>query len=204
MTAQRAELRDLTARGTWISLSCGGCPPLRILPPTQAGLDIFAWLLREPSLTMETETPTGTNSDYRKRARSVSVSSSDSSMSGDMDSLPSSPRPFSAPAAKYHRAPSPERIHLCTLAPTCSQPDTAQSFSSQTELDAHQASFHRWICHVPIRDKPGRIGEGDAVLFVPEQFAGRSPAGRTRERWRECGKVFPEERLLDLVRVHRP
>lgn len=37
------------------------------------------------------------------------------------------------------------------------------------------------------------------MLVVPEHFAGRVAGGRKGERWRECGKVFPDERLLDLV-----
>lgn len=107
----------------------------------------------------------------------------------------------SRPAPKYHRAPSPDRPFLCTLPPTCSQPGTSQAFASQADLDAHQDRLHRWMCRVPIRDKPGRVGEGEPVLILPEQFAGRGPRGGTHgQRWRECGKVFPEERLLDLVR----
>lgn len=140
----------------------------------------------------------------RKRQRSLSSdSSSDSSYAGsdamDLPSPPGSPR--RQPAPKYHRAPEAERTHLCVLPPTCSQPDTAQAFATLDELEAHQAAFHRWICHVPIRDKPGRVGEGEPVV-MPEQFAGRaahSAPGPSGQRWRECGKAFPDERLLDLV-----
>ncbi|TXT06034.1 hypothetical protein VHUM_03507 [Vanrija humicola] len=86
------------------------------------------------------------------------------------------------------------------MAPTCSQPGGATAFGTAAELEAHQAAMHRWVCAVPVREKPGRVPEGDAVLVVPEQFAGRSAlggAGRVH-RWRECGKVFPDERMLDL------
>lgn len=138
---------------------------------------------------------------HRKRARSVSSSESGGGLSdvelGSTGS-PSSP----APAAKYHRAPSPEREHLCTLPPFCSQPDTAQRFATLEELEAHQTNFHQWVCRVAIRDKPGRVGEGAElpIPVMPEHFAGRNPGGRGKgTRWRECGKVFPDGRLLELV-----
>lgn len=128
-----------------------------------------------------------------KRRRSESLSS-ESEDEGSMRSRTPSPEP--APA-KFHRGESPPKELLCTLPPTCSQPGKAQAFATQAELDAHQASLHQWICRVPIRDKAGRVGEGEFVI-VPEQFSGRSTAGKGN-KWRECGKVFPDGRLLDLV-----
>lgn len=129
-----------------------------------------------------------------KRQRSESLSS-ESEAEGSMRSR--TPSPKLAPTPKFHRGESPPKELLCTLPPTCSQPGKAQAFATQAELDAHQASLHQWVCRVPIRDKPGRLGEGQYVI-VPEHFAGRSTFGKGN-KWRECGKVFPEERLLDLV-----
>lgn len=139
--------------------------------------------------------------DGRKRRRSASASSSSSDMAGIMGSrCPPSPEFDRAHTTKFHRresSPQRDLQLLCTLPPTCSQPGKAQAFATQAALDAHQASMHRWVCRVPIKDKPDRVGEGELVL-VPEHFSGRSTAGHGRN-WRECGKVFPDERLLDLV-----
>ncbi|CAK9786258.1 hypothetical protein CC85DRAFT_285759 [Cutaneotrichosporon oleaginosum] len=134
----------------------------------------------------------------RKRARSPSPSPSPPPEAHSPTPLDYHHRP-----TKFHRAPSPSREYLCTLPPTCSQPDTAQTFATEAELEAHQERLHRWMCRVPIRDKPGRVGEGATVL-VPEQFTGRGP--RAGQRFRECGKVFPNERLLDLhyTETHDP
>jgi len=132
----------------------------------------------------------------------MSSSDSDPGSGSDVDLGSPAPSSPTSPAPKYHRAPSPDRQHLCTLPPTCSQPDTAQRFATLAELQAHQANFHQWVCRVAIRDKPGRVGEGAEVPVpvMPEHFAGRNPGGRGKgTRWRECGKVFPDGRLLDLV-----
>lgn len=138
--------------------------------------------------------------DTRKRARSASLSSSDGGMSSDGgEHHADDDGDTHVPAPKLYRLPEGAKPYLCTMAPTCSQPGTAQAFATLPELEAHQAAFHRWVCRVPVREKPGRVPEGDAVLVVPEQFAGRSPVGSRGHKWRECGKVFPDERLLDLV-----
>lgn len=135
-----------------------------------------------------TSLPLTIMTDTRKRHRSVSVSSGSSGIS----------LPEDVPT-KYHRAPSPDKEYLCTLPPTCSQPETAQRFASAAELDAHQTSFHKYLCRVPIRDKPGRIGEGALVPVMPEHFTGRMPGRAFNSKWRECGKAFPDGRLLEIV-----
>lgn len=130
----------------------------------------------------------------RKRARSSSSAS---------PSPPHSPTPldYHERPTKFHRAPTAEHEYVCTLPPACAQPGDAQTFESEADLEAHQERMHRWMCRVPIRDKPGRVGEGATVL-VSEHFTGRLP--RPGQRFRECGKVFPNERLLDLVRGGGP
>ncbi|GMK54251.1 hypothetical protein CspeluHIS016_0108370 [Cutaneotrichosporon spelunceum] len=133
-----------------------------------------------------------------KRARSHS----------DPWSPPHSPTPldYHERPMKFHRAPTSDQPgesgeYVCTLPPTCSLPDEAQRFSSLAEMEAHQERMHRWMCRVPVRDKPGRVGEG-ATVIVPEQFM----VGRRGQRFRECGRVFPNERLLDLhyTETHDP
>ncbi|KAL1409630.1 hypothetical protein Q8F55_003626 [Vanrija albida] len=135
--------------------------------------------------------------DTRKRVRSASLSSSDGGVSDGGESDRDDHRDHVP--AKLYRLPEGDKPHLCTMAPSCSQPGSSQAFATAAELDAHQAAMHRWVCRVPVREKPGRVPEGEAVLVVPEQFAGRSPLARgLGHKWRECGKVFPDERMLDL------
>ena len=137
---------------------------------------------------MEVDRPLG------KRARSISSSSSSSFASASsVVSL--------TPAPKYHRAsqinsPSTNPF-ICTLPPTCNQPSTTTSYATLAELDRHQESFHRWICRTPIRVRPSETGSQ-----LPESFMSVTREGRMG--WKECGKAFPEERLLDLVRPLRP
>ncbi|WVR03414.1 hypothetical protein IAU60_000405 [Kwoniella sp. DSM 27419] len=141
-----------------------------------------------------------------KRARSIS---SDSSYSSDGSAGPSR---TPSPPPKYHRAPSPgTKPYSCHLPPTCSQPGTSTLYATQAELDRHQETFHRWVCRIPIRD---RLAEGapkgkerdqtPSDGWVPEQFVGRKE--RDGKRWRECAKVFPDERILALhqTEVHDP
>ncbi|WVQ94072.1 hypothetical protein IAU59_001150 [Kwoniella sp. CBS 9459] len=155
-----------------------------------------------------------------KRARSLSSSSGGSAASS---SSAGSSRTAPSPPPKFHRAPSPSsKPFICVLPPTCSQPDTSTYYATQAELDRHQDTFHKWICHVPIRDREREhqavsTGSGSTTSKdkgkergsvpmdgVPESFM----AGRIRDgkRMRECSKVFPDERLLSLhhTEVHDP
>ncbi|WVW81591.1 hypothetical protein I302_103586 [Kwoniella bestiolae CBS 10118] len=143
-----------------------------------------------------------------KRARSLSSSSSSSTTSSIGEQSYATPSP---PPPKYHKGPSSgtsssSKPFLCVLPPTCSQPGTLTSYSTQEELDRHQGTFHNWICHVPIRDReitsPERNGSGGIEL--PEGFiGGRMSKGK---RMKECLKVFPDKRLLELhhIEVHDP
>jgi hypothetical protein len=129
----------------------------------------------------------GDSSRYKRRR---SPSSSSSSSSGESD-----PEEGLSPAPKYHRStPSSSLPYTCTLPPTCSQPDTVSSYATQAEFERHQDAFHRWICRTPIRNKPRPTEEA----AVPESFVSKR-GGFNGEVWKECGKVFPDERLLHLV-----
>ena len=125
-----------------------------------------------------------------KRSRSIS-SSSDSSAASDSRSVSYSPAP------KYHRVSgSPSKrgssnTFICTLPPTCSNPDSASSYVTQEDLEGHQNAFHKWICTTPVRDKT-----------VPRDKA--KSTGESSKAMVECGKVFPEERLLTLVSATGP
>ncbi|WWC57917.1 uncharacterized protein I303_100452 [Kwoniella dejecticola CBS 10117] len=144
-----------------------------------------------------------------KRSRSSSSSSA-----GSIGSSPSSDE-WDAPPPKYHRgrstSPSSSTLtikpFLCVLPPTCSQPGTSTSYATQIELDRHQDTFHKWICHIPIRDRglstPSKGKGKENGSGVPESFSGDKEEGR---RMKECLKVFPDERLLNLhyTEVHDP
>ena len=127
----------------------------------------------------------------RKRARSLSSSSSSST--GSSPRLEDSKSP--SPPPKFRRAsPNRDLGFICTLPPTCSQPGFTNSFATQDELKRHHRSYHRWICHQPVRVKPDKVADGQ-MQKVPESFG----TTRGHKVMRECQKVFPEERLLDLV-----
>ncbi|WWC85587.1 uncharacterized protein L201_000451 [Kwoniella dendrophila CBS 6074] len=155
-----------------------------------------------------------------KRARSISISISSSSTSNSDREGESSTsfhsRSPSPPPPKYHRGNSThdgkdgnndDKRFLCVLPPTCSQPGKSTSYSNEIELEKHQNIFHKWICHIPIRDRVSSDTKGvttTANIIIPESFTGgRSEKGK---RWKECLKVFPDERLLNLhhSEVHDP
>jgi hypothetical protein len=132
-----------------------------------------------------------------KRRRSLTPSSSSSSST----STSTSRSPSQTPPPKFHRSAQSStqaQPHLCTLPPTCSQPDTTNSFATLAELERHQEAFHRWVCRVPIRNRAGERDKGRSVEpigGVPERFVGREGMWE----YRECGKVFPDETFLVLV-----
>jgi hypothetical protein len=116
---------------------------------------------------------------YRlKRSRSSSSSSS-ASTSHSRSSFSPSP----GPQTKYHRTitPSTSSLYTCDSPPTCHGQDQQCTFQSLADLETHKERFHRYICEAQVRDKA-------------ETAAGEE------KRWKACGKVFPEERLLELVR----
>lgn len=139
-----------------------------------------------------------------KRYRSASISSASSA--GTSSSVHSASGGLSPPP-KFHRpsTSASDSAYTCHLPPTCNKPDSSTSHTSQSELERHQLQFHNHICRVPIRDyTPGASrrpytrsearseAEGSAL---PDGFV----SGGGRGRMKECGKVFPDERFLELV-----
>jgi hypothetical protein len=112
-----------------------------------------------------------------KRHRSLSASSSSSSSSSNHP--PS--RPPSPPSHKLFRTNDPstssDSTWTCSLPPTCSS-SRESTFSSPAEFEAHHRQFHRIVCH-----------------------ASQTQGGHGKGKERECGCVFPEQRMLDLVRA---
>lgn len=99
---------------------------------------------------------------------------------------PRSPSP--SPPTKLSHFPIP-RPYTCTLPPTCHVHHT--HYHSQYHLERHHDIFHRWVCTASVRVRE------DHAEDAPQSFV----AQRGWKKWRECLKVFPEERLLDLVRL---
>jgi len=133
-----------------------------------------------------------------KRGRSDSLSSILSTAStSSLHSLHSA-RSLS-PLNKIQRGSSkpPSETLECNLPPTCFP--TTQSFDTVQELERHQLAFHTFVCRAMVRDKTPVEGEpGPSDLWnVPREFTSRK-----RDQWKECRKIFPDQRILDLVSLH--
>jgi hypothetical protein len=125
-----------------------------------------------------------------KRGRSDSLSSTSSASTSN--SQASSSRSLS-PVNKILRSTStPREVIECNLPPTCFP--TSQTFETTSELERHQLAFHTFICRTPVRDKPVNGAEAGNPSAVPMEFSSRK-----RNEWRECRKIFPDQRILDLV-----
>jgi hypothetical protein len=124
-----------------------------------------------------------------KRGRSDSLSSA-SSASTSL-SQASSSRSLS-PVNKIFRSTStPHEVIECSLPPTCFP--TSQTFETTSELERHQLAFHTFICRTPVRDKTVDGAACDPAA-VPLEFSSRK-----RNEWKECRKIFPDQRILVLV-----
>lgn len=106
---------------------------------------------------------------------------------------PPSPSPSPSPPAKLSHLPTP-LPYPCTLPPTCHLHHT--HYQSPYHLERHHDIFHRWVCTAPVRVRD------EHPEHIPESFA----AQKGCKKWRECLKVFPEARLLDLhyTETHDP
>ncbi|WVQ76510.1 hypothetical protein IAR50_006180 [Cryptococcus sp. DSM 104548] len=147
-----------------------------------------------------------------KRPRSVSPSSSEASSSVSIPSAP--PSPSTPPPKIHHRAQDPSSFAFsCSLPPTCHLAPT--HYATTAELERHEQVFHRWVCHASVRDRdrePYSVTTSGALALGPRSTseAHQVPESFTRQfgsqRWRECLKVFPEERLLQLhaTETHDP
>jgi hypothetical protein len=124
-----------------------------------------------------------------KRGRSDSLSSTSSASTSHTQA--SSSRSLS-PVNKIFRSTStPLEVIECNLPPTCFP--TSQTFETISELERHQLAFHTFICRTPVRDKTVDEAAGDPSA-VPMEFSSRK-----RNEWKECRKIFPDQRILDLV-----
>lgn len=147
-----------------------------------------------------------------KRARTDSISSTSSAGSGlgighgsgseHESETSSSPAPFNKIQRSDPRSPKDALHDLeCSLPPTCFP--ATRSFETAGELERHQLAFHTYICRTPVRDRTGSTSQAQGaaanpaqgVWDVPREFTSRHGG----DRWKECRKVFPDERLLDLV-----
>jgi len=126
-----------------------------------------------------------------KRGRSDSLSSNSSGSS--TRSQASSSRSLS-PVNKILRSTSiPGEAIECNLPPTCFP--NSQKLETTAELERHQLAFHTYICRTPVRDKTASAQEGQNDPWaVPREFKSRQ-----RNEWKECRKIFPDQRILDLV-----
>ncbi|BGP33712.1 hypothetical protein JCM10296v2_005516 [Rhodotorula toruloides] len=116
--------------------------------------------------------------DSHKRPRSAS-GSSDSS-----DSLSAPP----SPSNKVYRPSSPSHSQwTCTLPPTCDR--TPSIFSSSSSLEAHHRVYHAFVCTAPPSTFDFAIGESEKKRYRHRED------GRKE---RTCGRVFPDERTLQL------
>jgi hypothetical protein len=139
-----------------------------------------------------------------KRGRSESLSSTSSA--GSLASTDSSATSSGLPLNKVQRAsPAPENDSLeCNLPPTCFP--TSRPFGSKAELERHQLAFHTFVCRAPVRIRGDQAMEGSNASgksfdpwAVPREFS----STKGRKEYRECRKIFPDERLLELVsQVH--
>jgi hypothetical protein len=125
-----------------------------------------------------------------KRGRSASLSSASSTSTSH--SQASSSRSLS-PVNKIFRSTStPHEVIECSLPPTCFP--TSQHFETAAELERHQLAFHTFVCRTPVRDKIVDGAGASDPSAVPMEFSSRK-----RNEWKECRKIFPDQRILDLV-----
>jgi hypothetical protein len=128
-----------------------------------------------------------------KRGRSDSLSSCSSTST--TNSKASSSRSLSPVNKILRPTTTPGQVIECNLPPTCLP--TSQTFDTTAELERHQLAFHTYICRTPVRDRTAMaVGEGGPSnsSAVPMEFKSRQ-----RNEWKECRKIFPDQRILDLV-----
>jgi hypothetical protein len=137
-----------------------------------------------------------------KRSRSTSHSPTPSWSSVSSTEAHDTPRNSEFPPSahrshKHVRVPqeassSAEPLIRCTIGPICSA--SPQTFPTQKALQSHYIKAHSFVCKGLVsRD---RISQGIRVGASPPDALGD---GRGIGEMEECGKIFPEERLLELV-----
>lgn len=103
----------------------------------------------------------------------------------------SSPSPdrseTTSPQPKHTRPEHEAAKWQCTLGPICGA--VPRTFPTQAALQSHYITEHSFICRGAVRGRDEDQGQGDGTAL-----------GDGDEGVGVCGKVFPEERLLELVR----
>jgi hypothetical protein len=135
----------------------------------------------------------------RSRSASTSPAPSWSSLSStdpartpsNLESSPSVHRSHKHVRSAQDASTSAETLIRCTIGPICSS--SPQTFSTQKALQSHYVKAHSFVCKGLVsRDRKqwGLQGANAEDTLGDEQGSGEME---------ECGKIFPEDRLLELV-----
>ncbi|KAG8905185.1 hypothetical protein FRB99_000550 [Tulasnella sp. 403] len=79
----------------------------------------------------------------------------------------------STPSPKVKRKSLPSQVFTCTLPPTCNPPQPPTILLSSKEFESHYTTYHTHVCNASEKKTPNA-------------------------RESVCGKVFPDNRLLEL------
>ncbi|GAA6062556.1 hypothetical protein JCM10212_004117 [Sporobolomyces blumeae] len=114
-----------------------------------------------------------------KRSRSASSGSASSSQT----------TPPASPSTKAARPSSPPpATYTCSLAPTCDRKPS--TFSTSEALDGHWRSYHAFVCQA----RPSTF----EFARLNTTKKGKERALEERDGGSACGRVFPDERTLQL------
>ncbi|GAA5919144.1 hypothetical protein JCM1841_005652 [Sporobolomyces salmonicolor] len=123
--------------------------------------------------------------DSSKRPRASSSASSTSTSSSS-----SVPPPPSTKAVRPSSPPPP--LYTCSLPPTCHI--TPSVHSTSESLDAHWRNYHAFVCSAPPPSAPFARSKGKEKQQEPVGLGGADQ----RRAAAACGRVFPDERMLQL------
>ncbi|KAJ9114433.1 hypothetical protein QFC20_001576 [Naganishia adeliensis] len=136
-----------------------------------------------------------------KRSRSASASPTPSWSSLSSTDVAGAPQNYN-PSPSVHRlhkhvraaqdaSTSAEPLIRCTIGPICSA--SPQTFPTQKALQSHYIKAHSFVCKGLVsRDRAQR---GLQAANVQDALGD----GQGIREMEECGKIFPEERLLELT-----
>ncbi|GAA6030409.1 hypothetical protein JCM8097_009094 [Rhodosporidiobolus ruineniae] len=120
--------------------------------------------------------------DRQKRSRSLSESSSSSFNYSE---------PLSPSSKAFRSSSPPSARYTCTLPPSCH--NSPYTFSSLDALDAHHRNYHAHVCTAPPPTFEWAVSRADQKRKGKERME-EGEGGRGMV----CGRVFPDERLLQL------
>lgn len=143
-----------------------------------------------------------------KRSHSASPTPSWSSLSShdSDDAGPSTSR--TSPTYRSHKhirsgentsSTSADQVITCTVGPICSA--SPQTFTSQQALQSHYIKAHSFICKGLVSPNKSLRQQQQAGFGSKHGNALGEGQGEDTEM-EECSRIFPEERLLELVRQH--